>query len=93
MNQETLNELISKSKDPNEQWGFINSFSHIRKEYHKDCCKALNFILELRNNNVALDMINVSDWSSSSISVYVGKRKYMRFSDYDLKNALRSVKK
>jgi hypothetical protein len=90
MKEETLIELVRRSKvkgNPNMP------FYRVTKMKKEDELKAVKFILKLRKKGVSLDKIDVSDWDSAPIIVYVGDGKYYRFSDYDLKNAMKRVKK
>jgi hypothetical protein len=58
--------------------------------------KAYKFIVNLQKSGVPLKNIDVTDWSSAPVKVYVYSRKdwwthkiYQRFSNYDLQNAVR----
>jgi len=58
--------------------------------------KAYNFITALRKANIPLSSIDISDFSTTSVIVFIGYdernwifKKYKRFSKYDLQNAIK----
>lgn len=67
-------------------------FKSYEKMHNADAKKAILFIQKLRKSNIPLDKIDVSDWETAPIIVYLLDRKYYRFSNYDLLNAIKYYK-
>lgn len=88
MKQETLNKLIKDTSNLNfKVYGLQNQAE-----------KALKFIESLLNNGIPLKNIDVCDWSSCGVHVYICRmpylnkmifKKYKRFSQTDLINTLK----
>jgi hypothetical protein len=92
MKKETLDNLKRKFQD---KWSSnkytIKSINDVDTSLQKN---AFSFIQKLINFGAKLDDISTNDWEhSSKILVYVKNKAFGRFSDFDLRRALRAVGK
>lgn len=66
-----------------EEWNYKKSISDPKFQ------KAGNFVKNLHKSGIPINDIDKNAWEDvPSPGVYVGKRKYIRFSNRDLQNAL-----